>query len=166
MESARLLMKLFPVDLTAKPKPSYAQAFGKSHHGTDIFAPRGTAVFAVDDGSVRQADDPKGGTVAYLTTKDGTKYYYAHLDEFVGLSPRLVKSGDVIGKVGNTGNAVGKATHLHFQVSLPGQGTVDPFPLLKDVEGSSPSSPSRGNALPPLVAPLPPRDSDLPEPWG
>lgn len=122
-------MQVFPVDF--RGKPYYAQAFNAAHHGTDIFAPRGTQVFAVDDGRVRKADDPKGGLVAYLTTADGTKYYYAHLEDFIGDAQRSVKAGDVIGTVGNSGNAAGKATHLHFQVSLPNVGTVDPYPLLQ-----------------------------------
>ena len=126
-------MNVFPLDLEARPKPYFAEAYNASHHGTDIFAARGTNVFAVEDGQVRQADDPKGGTVAYLTTANGTKYYYAHLDEFIGSSPRPVKTGEVIGTVGNTGNAAGKSPHLHFQVSEPGIGTVNPYPLLQAV---------------------------------
>jgi murein DD-endopeptidase MepM/ murein hydrolase activator NlpD len=142
-------MNVFPIDLESKPRPYFAEAYNASHHGTDIFAARGANVFAVEDGQVRQADDPKGGTVAYLTTADGTKYYYAHLDEFVGKSPRPVKTGEVIGTVGNSGNAIGKATHLHFQVSLAGIGTVNPFPLLQEVGPkvplrTSPPSGSRG----------------------
>ena len=129
-------MEVFPVDFAGKPY--YAQAWNASHHGTDIFAPRGTQVLAVASGQARQDDDPKGGTVVYLTTADGTKYYYAHLDEVIGTMPRAVRAGDIIGLVGNSGNAAGKATHLHFQVSEPGTGTVDPYPLLRDVDIKSP----------------------------
>lgn len=114
-----------------KPAPYFGQAFNASHRGTDIFAPRNTDVYAVDDGRVRFDYDLKGGVVAYVESSSG-KYYYAHLADTVG-EPRAVKTGDVIGKVGNSGNAAGKATHLHFQVSLPGTGTVDPFPLLAEL---------------------------------
>jgi murein DD-endopeptidase MepM/ murein hydrolase activator NlpD len=130
-------MQVFPVDLAGKPY--YAQAYNQSHHGTDIFAPRGTQVLAVEPGRVRKDDDPKGGTVVYLTTADGTKYYYAHLDEVIGTMPRTVRAGDIIGLVGNSGNAKGKATHVHFQVSESGLGTVDPYPLLRDVDVKSPT---------------------------
>lgn len=130
-------MDVFPVNLAGKPY--YAQAFNASHHGTDIFAPRDTNVLAVADGQVRKDDDPKGGRVVYLTTSDGTKYYYAHLENYVGVTwPRMVRAGDVIATVGNSGNAAGKATHLHFQVSEPGTGTVNPYPLLRDVNVKSP----------------------------
>ncbi len=99
---------------------------------------------AVDDGRVRKANDPKGGLVAYLTTADGVKYYYAHLEDFIGDEQRSVKAGDVIGTVGNSGNAAGKSTHLHFQVSLPTVGTVDPYPLLRDVDIIPAPTPTRG----------------------
>lgn len=127
-------MKVFPVDLAAKPRPGYSDAFNAKHLGTDIFADRGTSVFAVDDGTVRKAEDPKGGIVAYLAAEDGFKYYYAHLTEFIGGTPRKVNAGELIGTVGTTGNAQGKAPHVHFQVSEPGTGTVDPFPYLKAAE--------------------------------
>lgn len=133
-----MAMQVFPVDLAGKPY--YAQAYNQSHHGTDIFAPRGTQVLAVEPGQARKDDDPKGGTVVYLTTADGTKYYYAHLDEVVGTMPRAVRAGDIIGLVGNSGNAQGKATHVHFQVSESGIGTVDPYPLLRDVDVQSPGT--------------------------
>lgn len=127
-------MKVFPIDLEVTPRPYYASAFNDKHHGIDIFAPKGSNVFAVEDGDVRTADDPKGGTVAYLTTSDGTRYYYAHLDEYIGASPRKVKAGEVVGTVGTSGNAQGKAPHLHFQLALPEIGTVDPYQYLLDVD--------------------------------
>lgn len=127
-------MKVFPVDLAAQPRPYYASAFNEQHRGIDIFAPKETNVFAVEDGQVRKDDDPKGGIVAYLKTSDGSTYYFAHLSEFIGASPRTVKAGEVIGAVGTTGNAVGKAPHVHFQVQLPEIGTVDPYPFLLDVD--------------------------------
>lgn len=131
-------MRVFPVDLAGHPY--YAQAFNAAHHGTDIFAPRGTRVFAVDDGYARQDTDPKGGTVVYLVTDDKTKYYYAHLDKTTGYFPREVKAGDVLGEVGNSGNAATRATHLHFQVSDPVLGTVDPYPLLRGVDEVAPTT--------------------------
>lgn len=138
-------MQIFPLDITTRP--TYADKFN-GHKGTDIFAPRGTNVFAVEAGTVRQSTDPKGGTVAYLTTADGTKYYYAHLDEFIGASPRKVTVGEVIGTVGTTGNAQSRAPHLHFQVSLPDVGTVNPFPLLQAVDPKrARGSSSRSSAL-------------------
>jgi murein DD-endopeptidase MepM/ murein hydrolase activator NlpD len=129
------MIRVFPIAMSAKPQ--FAGSFGVPwgpghvHQGNDIFAPAGSPVLAVDDGSVRQGDDPKGGLVAMLTTADRTRYYYAHLQSFVGASPRQVKAGEQIGMVGNSGNAAGKPPHLHFEVHPNGGTAVDPFPELK-----------------------------------
>jgi len=127
-------MQVFPLPPTVKY--SYAQAFGsgpREHHGTDIFAPRGTPVVAVDDGMVRLEEDPKGGRVVYLTADDGTRYYYAHLGTWM---PDIteVEAGEVIGTVGTSGNAKGTSPHLHFEVSAEEGGPRDPFPLLVQVD--------------------------------
>lgn len=129
-------MKVFPVDLSARPQ--FADAFG-THRGTDIFAPVGSALLAVDDGAARADMDPKGGAVVYLRSDDGTVYYYAHLSAYVGEFPRRVTAGEPIGAVGTSGNAQGKTPHVHFEVHPAGGDAVDPFPLL--VALSNPSGP-------------------------
>jgi hypothetical protein len=122
-------LRVFPV--AASGRPSFGDAFG-SHRGTDIFAPRGTPVLAVDDGHIRADTDPKGGQVTYLRCADGAVYYYAHLDQYVGTYPRAVTAGEVIGTVGTTGNAQGTTPHLHFEVHPRGDhDTINPFPLLQ-----------------------------------
>jgi murein DD-endopeptidase MepM/ murein hydrolase activator NlpD len=133
-------LKVFPVDPAGHPRVS--DDFGKprgehgerSHQGNDIFAPEGTPVLAVDDGKVTHRTNKLGGTVAFLHAGDGTRYYYAHLSAYEGPA-RTVKSGEVIGYVGRTGNAATTAPHLHFEVSPSGNGrdNVNPFPLLQDV---------------------------------
>lgn len=123
-------MKVFPVDASARPQ--FADAFG-SHRGTDIFAPVGSALLAVDDGDARAATDPKGGNVIYLRADDGTVYYYAHLSSYAGQYPRRVSAGDELGGVGTSGNAQGKTPHVHFEVHPNGGDAVDPFPLLAAV---------------------------------
>lgn len=135
------MLQAFPVARSGRPV--FADRFGE-HRGTDIFAPRGTPVLAVDAGEARQDTDPKGGLVAYLKADDGTRYYYAHLDSFTGSSPRRVKPGEQIGTVGDSGNAKGKDPHLHFEVHPNGGEAVNPFPLLADIQ------------LPVAVAPVPP----------
>ena len=102
------------------------------HQGTDIFAARGTPVRAPFPGVVRFEDGGLGGKAAYVTEANGTFYYMAHLDSY---SPKFrngspVKQGDVVGFVGDTGNAQGGATHLHFEVHPGGGAAVDPKPLL------------------------------------
>jgi murein DD-endopeptidase MepM/ murein hydrolase activator NlpD len=104
---------------------------GRSHKGTDMFAARGVPVVAVTDGTLRFSDGGLGGIAIWLKG-NGASYYYAHLDSRVsGLSPgSYVTRGTVIGYVGNTGNAYGGATHLHFQLH-PGHGSaVNPYPTL------------------------------------
>jgi len=129
-------VRAFPVDREARPQ--FSQRFGEQHKGTDIFAPEGTPVRAVDEGSIRHDTDPKGGTVVYLTGADGWRYYYAHLSSYEGKAPRKVKAGEVIGYVGRTGNAATREAHLHFEVRpppvAPGQAPgapMDPFPFLQ-----------------------------------
>lgn len=133
-------MNVFPIKTGPVTEASFAQAWNPGHEGTDIFAPLGAEVLAVADGRVRHAVEEKGGKAVYLVTPDGTQYYYAHLDQFA--QPRLgpgetrkVKTGDVIGFVGTTGNAKGKAPHVHFEVRPRGGAKVDPYPLLVAAAG-------------------------------
>lgn len=108
------------------------------HEGTDILAPRWTPIYACIDGRVEKAKITKvGGNVIGLRGKDGYYYYYAHLEAFaVGLKPGVkVKSGQIIGYVGNSGNAQGGPTHLHFGIKVKGEW-VNPYPVLKSWEGS------------------------------
>jgi murein DD-endopeptidase MepM/ murein hydrolase activator NlpD len=104
----------------------------RKHRGIDIFAPRGTAIVAVEDGIVSYiGDQPKGGHCLWLTTESGTSFYYAHLDRWAaGLFEGMeVRSGDLLGYVGNTGNAKYTASHLHFAVNQNDE-MVNPYPIL------------------------------------
>jgi len=127
---------IFPLKTGPLARAQFAQRFELSkHEGTDVFAPAGTEVLAVDDGVVRQAREPKGGLVVYLKARDGSQYYYAHLDAFSSplSSPdeRIeVQTGDSLGYVGTTGNARGAPPHLHFEVRNAAGEKVDPYPLL------------------------------------
>lgn len=109
---------------------------GRLHQGTDIMADRGVPVVAVEAGEVRYGTDPLGGNIATLTTTDRTRYYYAHLDHFEG-GPRMVAAGDVIGYVGNTGNAATTPPHLHFEVHPNGGDAINPYPLLREAQAAA-----------------------------
>jgi peptidoglycan LD-endopeptidase LytH len=103
---------------------------GRRHHeGVDIFVRRLTPVLAVAAGRAMPRQDALGGNTVWLNTP-GTSYYYAHLDRVAVKDQQRVKVGDVLGYVGNTGNASGMPSHLHFGVYRWGKDPIDPLPLL------------------------------------
>ena len=105
---------------------------GRTHKGTDLFNAFGTPVVAVVSGSVFFQSDPLGGLAAYVTGGDGTTYYYAHLNDYVG-GARTVAAGEVIAHNGSSGNADASAAHVHFEMRLGGPNgqKVNPYPTLR-----------------------------------
>lgn len=106
------------------------------HQGVDIMADFGTPLYAVERGIItRVGVDVLGGTKLWLKGQSGTHYYYAHLAAYADgmVEGALVNAGDVVGYVGDTGNARGGAPHLHFQVHPGGGQAVNPYGLLKVV---------------------------------
>lgn len=105
---------------------------GRRHKGTDIIAPRGTPIFAYENGSIaRMSNSRLGGITLYLRGDSGNVYYYAHLDAYAGISPgQRVSAGQHIAVNGDTGNARG-IPHLHFEVAAGGGGGVNPYPFVK-----------------------------------
>jgi len=125
----------------------YADTFGAPrsdvpggwHHGDDIFAPLGAPVLAVADGTIFSVGpNPVGGNRLWLQDRVGNQFYYAHLSAYTPLARNgtQVHAGDVLGFVGNTGDAAGGPYHLHFEVHpasllfLGYDGAVDPTPYL------------------------------------
>lgn len=104
----------------------------RSHQGVDIFAPKGTPVVAATDGWVaRVGFSGLGGKVVWLADEERSRFfYYAHLDAFEAVEGTKVKTGDVLGYVGNTGNARTTPPHLHFGVYAP--NAVDPLPYVHE----------------------------------
>ncbi len=96
--------------------------------GNDILAPRGTPVVANVSGVVEQHDNGLGGHAYFLNGNDGNSYYGAHLDSY-GASGQ-VSAGTVIGTVGDSGDAQGGPTHLHFEIHPGGNGNINPYPTL------------------------------------
>lgn len=105
------------------------------HEGVDIFAPRGTPLLATSDAVVyRVGERERGGKIVSLLdeTRD-LLVYYAHLDEQLVTQGQRVSAGDVIGTVGNTGNAMYTPPHLHIGVYQGGwRNSVDPWEYLVD----------------------------------
>jgi murein DD-endopeptidase MepM/ murein hydrolase activator NlpD len=113
---------------------------GNWHHGDDIFAPLGAPLLACADGLVFSVGwNDLGGNRFWLRDEQGNEFYYAHLSAFTPLARngRHVKAGDVLGFVGNSGDAQGTPTHLHFEVHpasllfMGYDGAVDPTPYLE-----------------------------------
>ena len=122
----RPLLRACPIDGPATFEDSWgwARSGGRRHQGVDIIADRGIPVLAVRDGSAHFKDSRLGGRSIWLTTDDGDRFFYAHLDAWEG-SGRDVVAGEVIGYVGSTGNAHGP--HLHFEVHPDGR-VENPYP--------------------------------------
>ena len=104
---------------------------GRRHKGTDVFAPMGSPSYAVTDGVVtRTSVSTNGGLGLYLRGNDGNEYYYSHMSSFVVRSGR-VSAGQLIARVGDTGNARGGSPHVHFEVHPGGGSPVNPYPYVR-----------------------------------
>ena len=111
----------------------------RSHEGIDIFAPKRTPALAAADGTIsRVTTNQLGGKVIFMRPK-GKNYslYYAHLDEQLASAGETVKTGDTIGLVGNTGNAISTAPHLHLGIYTTG-GAIDPLAFVNPVTKPAP----------------------------
>ena len=98
---------------------------GRRHQGTDLLAPTGTPLQAVIGGIVTHKDNVLGGITISLLGDNGNRYYYAHLSAYEG-EPGRVEQGQVIGYIGDTGNATG-VPHLHFEIRPGGGVPVNPY---------------------------------------
>lgn len=119
-----------------------ARSEGRVHDAIDIPAPVGTPVVAAADGEiVRLFQSERGGTTIYQFSNDKKLvFYYAHLQRYAdGLTAgHFARQGEVIGYVGDTGNAGAGNFHLHFSISIitdpkrHWEGTnINPYPLLR-----------------------------------
>jgi peptidoglycan LD-endopeptidase LytH len=119
-----------------------ARSEGRAHDAIDIMAPAGTPVVAASDGEiVRLFQSERGGTTIYQLSPDKKLvFYYAHLQRYAdGLAAgKFVRQGEVIGYVGDTGNAGAGNYHLHFSIAVLAdpkrywEGTnINPYPLLR-----------------------------------
>lgn len=128
----------FPVPASANPQVSSLwgadrDGGARRHEGIDIFAKKRTPAIASADGRVTRVEENNlGGKVVFLRP-EGKNYslYYAHLDTQSVEAGQNVKTGDVVGLIGNTGNARATPAHLHFGIYASG-GAVDPFPFVNN----------------------------------
>ena len=122
---------------------------GRRHKGTDIMSPKGTWIVAVDDGIVERLDwNRLSGWNIMIRHADGWTSHYLHLNNDTtgtddgqggpeaafaeGLEVgSFVKAGEVIGFVGDSGNAEHAGSHTHFELHVDGR-KVNPYPFLKE----------------------------------
>jgi murein DD-endopeptidase MepM/ murein hydrolase activator NlpD len=120
-----------------------ARSEGRTHDAIDIPAAAGTPVLAAADGEiVKLFQSVPGGTTIYQLYKDRKLiFYYAHLQGYADglVEGKVVHRGDVIGYVGDTGNAGLGNYHLHFSISIVvdpkryWEGTnINPYPILSN----------------------------------
>lgn len=124
--------------LQACPAPgtSFGDTFGaprsggRSHAGVDMMGGYGSPVYAALPGSVSFSSSSLGGNQAYVHSAGGTYTFYAHLQSYAG-SARSVAAGELIGYIGDTGNATG-TPHLHFEYH-PNGSLANPTPFVSAV---------------------------------
>ncbi|MDX3855470.1 M23 family metallopeptidase [Streptomyces sp. AK02-01A] len=100
------------------------------HTGLDFAAPTGTPVKAVHSGTVKSAG--WSGSYGYRTVlelDDGTEIWYCHQSSMTVSAGQKVSTGEVIGRVGATGNVTGP--HLHLEVHTPDGAGIDPMSWLR-----------------------------------
>ena len=110
-----------------------ARSGGRKHEGIDIFFFFLTPDLSATQGIVvRVGIDALGGKVVWIVFPILSRHYYAHLNDYADQIQEgdWVEVGEVIGYVGNTGNAKSTPPHLHYGIYLNGQGAVNPYPYL------------------------------------
>ncbi len=121
--------------------PDNSDWIGGDHYGNDIFAAKGTPIVAPRAGQVVKSGY-SGVSGLRVTLRDacGWHYFHAHLDTIapgIGVGAN-VAAGDLLGTVGNTGNASGTSPHLHFSIYPDSYNSgIDPFPYLQAVDATA-----------------------------
>lgn len=107
--------KLIPNFVPIQDEYAISQEFTKAHPALDFTAPLGTMIYAAAQGEVMQIyEDDYFGKVILINHFNGYASLYAHCVKILVSKYQLVKKGEVIGLVGNTGNST--SPHLHFQI--------------------------------------------------
>lgn len=150
--SAKVPRFVFPVLGHVEYTNDFGDARGQgSHEGNDLMAPRHAVAVAAEAGRVKfWTTSARAGCMLYLEGESGTQYLYIHLNNDLGkgndnkgscvpgvayakglASGDRVEAGEPVAFVGDSGDANGGGTHLHFEVHPGGGAATNPFPLLK-----------------------------------
>ena len=109
---------------------------GRTHEGTDLIAPYGAPLVAIENGVIDQAsdvDEGLGGITIWLRGDSGNRYFYAHNSVNAAHVGDRVAVGQVIGYIGDTGNARNSVPHLHFEIHPGGGEAVNPYPTVASI---------------------------------
>jgi peptidoglycan LD-endopeptidase LytH len=111
-------------DSWGSPRPG-----GRHHEGMDIFAKRGTPIRSTTRGIIVNVGENRlGGHVVKVLGPGLEWHYYAHMDHFADVHVGdAVRAGEVLGYVGDSGDAAGTPTHLHYGIYRRLGGAVDPY---------------------------------------
>jgi murein DD-endopeptidase MepM/ murein hydrolase activator NlpD len=114
--------------------PRWTGPVFRFHEGLDMIAEFGTPIAAPTDGIVRIANGSLGGLTVKVVEADGSYWYLAHLSGIAEglIDGAAVTTGQIVGYVGDSGNARGGAPHLHLGryeggVALPPKPYIDAF---------------------------------------
>lgn len=110
---------------------AFPRSGGRWHAGNDLFASRGTPVYAPVSGALSQTSGSISGLAVRLTDNTGGYWFFGHLDSFGAKGQ--VKAGDVIGYVGDSGNARGSRPHAHVEYKHVNGSSINPYPVLRAV---------------------------------
>jgi peptidoglycan LD-endopeptidase LytH len=106
----------------------------RRHQGIDLLAPAGTPLVAVASGQIvrlSNTDRGRGGISLWLRDARGTAYYYAHNQHNLVRLGQQVRAGQLLARVGTSGNARGGPPHLHFQIHPGGGRPVSPDAMVR-----------------------------------
>ncbi|MEB3231662.1 MAG: peptidoglycan DD-metalloendopeptidase family protein [Leptolyngbyaceae bacterium] len=108
----------------------YGWRWGRMHRGIDVAAPIGTPIVAAAPGVVEFAGWNSGGygNMVDIRHSDGSRTRYAHNNRNLVRVGQQVSQGEQIAEMGSTGYSTGP--HVHFEIHLPEQGTVNPIAYL------------------------------------
>jgi hypothetical protein len=108
---------------------------GRKHEGLDIMAPKGTPIASPTEAVVTSmGEGDSAGLYVYTANPGGESMAFMHLDSFADIDEGdVLKVGEIIGYVGNTGNAISTPPHLHYELHDDDGDPIDPFPRLTKI---------------------------------